>query len=264
MRTNSPKSQLVTRLPELLLKRSIVTPTNDLAWRRSDVTEVLVSATESDVAILGGDMLVMSGGKFLDFFPDISKTKFWDTGAHTDSEDWSSYCRRTLDESIAHMESFEGYTTQNISNHEAEIWVAPVLAVQDDSILMVPRDKHDHARAELAIAAGYPAVEPILAELLEWIQDMNWPVAQTLAPFLASIELPLLPHLRRIFETDDELWKYWVMLEILQDSRSLTFELSDEIRRIAYSPETSEVEEGIDEIARELLERHGLPQPDLV
>ena len=75
---------------------------------------------------------------------------------------------------------------------------------------LIPKSKHDHEAADSA-AAGYPVAAPILPNLLETVQDMNWPVAQTLAPFLATIGEPLAPHIRKIFETDDKIWKAWVI-----------------------------------------------------
>ncbi|HLA95961.1 MAG TPA: DUF5071 domain-containing protein, partial [Pyrinomonadaceae bacterium] len=111
---------------------------------------------------------------------------------------------------------------------------------------------------EAAIAAGYPAVEPVLPQLLEWLQDMNWPVAQTLATFLAGIGPPLIPHVKKIFETDDEIWKYWVIREILTESQPLTEALQTELKRIASYPTKSELEEELDVEAREVLELHRL------
>jgi hypothetical protein len=54
------------------------------------------------------------------------------------------------------------------------------------------------------IAGGYPAVAPVLPELL------TWPVARELAPSLASIGAPLLAEVRRIVPARDDIWKYWV------------------------------------------------------
>ena len=121
----------------------------------------------------------------------------------------------------------------------------------------VPRDKHDHESADRAIAAGYPAVEPVLWHLLEWIQDMNWPVAQTLAPFLASIGTPLVPHIKKVFETDDEIWKYWIMGVIFLESPEVAEEFRDELVRIAYTPTESEITEEIPERALDVLQHYG-------
>lgn len=127
----------------------------------------------------------------------------------------------------------------------------------DDVRTLIPGYKHDHETADAAIAAGYPAVEPILFELLEWIQDMNWPIAQKLAPFLASIGPPLAPHIREIFKTDDEVWKRWVILDILEHSPELTKALRDELEQIATSPTEDEADDELDIEARRLLSKLG-------
>ena len=126
---------------------------------------------------------------------------------------------------------------------------------------LIPLDKHDHARAEAAIAAGYPIVEPILPELLEWLQDLNWPVAQQLAPFITSIGTPLIPHIRKIFETDDEMWKYWMMNVILRKSPDVAAAFRDDLVRIAYEPTENEADHELDETALRVLKDYGWEQP---
>jgi len=76
---------------------------------------------------------------------------------------------------------------------------------------LVPTDKSDLERASAAVEAGYPAVAPVLRELVEWLQDYNWPVARVLVPFLQSIGAPLVPHIWRVLRSDDDVWKYWVI-----------------------------------------------------
>lgn len=121
----------------------------------------------------------------------------------------------------------------------------------------VPRDKHDHESAGRAIAAGYPAVEPVLGNLLECIQDMNWPVAQDIAPFLASIGKPLVPHIKKVFETDDEIWKRWIMQAIFVESPEVAREFRDELTRIADHPTESEITEELPEEALAVLNHYG-------
>jgi len=121
----------------------------------------------------------------------------------------------------------------------------------------VPHEKHDHESANRAIAAGYPAIEPVLWHLLEWIQDMNWPVAQTLAPFLASIGTPLVPQTKKIFETDDEMWKYGIMGEIFLEAPEVAEEFRDKLKRVAYTPTESEITEEIPKRALYVLQHYG-------
>jgi hypothetical protein len=120
---------------------------------------------------------------------------------------------------------------------------------------LVPQDKHDIEYAERAIKAGYPAVEPILPELLQWLQDINYPVAQVLAPFLASIGKPLIPHIRKVFAADDELWKRWIMDYIMSESREIAEAFRPELQGMAYFPTESEIETGLEEEARFILKQ---------
>ncbi len=118
---------------------------------------------------------------------------------------------------------------------------------------LIPRDKFDIKRARAAIEAGFPAVEPILPDLLWWIADMNWPVADELLPFFRSIGLPLAPHLRAIFATNDGEWKNWILTLILAEDGELTHALRSEIERIAFDPTRDEAAEEMPETARKIL-----------
>ena len=82
---------------------------------------------------------------------------------------------------------------------------------------LVPRHKSDLEWADTAVGAGYPAVDPILGELLEWLQDYNWPVAHVLAPFLSGIgPVPsIVEHIRTILASDDNIWKYYLLSTVV-------------------------------------------------
>ena len=119
--------------------------------------------------------------------------------------------------------------------------------MRDEMPLLVPIDKFDLARAEAAVAAGYPAVAPVLPQLLKWMQDCNWPVARVLAPFLATIGSPLLSHIRDVLATDDNVWKYWVLSYLVEGSPPVAEALREELRRYAHSPTPGEAAEGLSE-----------------
>jgi hypothetical protein len=126
------------------------------------------------------------------------------------------------------------------------------MTTRSDLAALLPRDKVDTERAEAIIRLGYPEVEPILPELLEWMQDINWPVAQVLYPFLAKVGAPLAPHVRRILETEDHIWKYWV-LGIVAESTQLQAALRSELDRIAQRPTPGELAEEVHLVAKEIL-----------
>ena len=125
-----------------------------------------------------------------------------------------------------------------------------------NQVRIVPTNKFDIAAAERAVALGWPGVQPVISELLEWIQDYNWPVAHTLAPFLASVGRPLAPYLRLIFEGDDEVWKYWVIEAVLADAPDeLVEEFTQLLVRIADHPTPRERTEELDQVAAAALGR---------
>lgn len=103
--------------------------------------------------------------------------------------------------------------------------------------------------------AGYPAVDPVLYELLEWIQDLNWPVAGELFPFLSTIGEPLAPHIRRVFASDDYIWQYWIC-GLFRESQALRSIFREDIRRIAETPTAEERANELNELCAELMAEH--------
>jgi hypothetical protein len=129
--------------------------------------------------------------------------------------------------------------------------------VSDDDIRrLLPTDKCDTDRAQLLVERGYPAVAPILHQLIEWLQDYNWPVAQALQPFLASIGTPLIPEIRRVLQTDDEIWKYWVVSCLLRGPLAVAFR--DELTELAERPTPAQLAEGLHILARKILNEYVL------
>jgi len=118
---------------------------------------------------------------------------------------------------------------------------------------LVPKDKFDIDSAQRAISAGYPIINPILPKLLTWIQDLNWPVAQKLVPFLATIGEPLESEVRKILEGHDEMWKYWTMKEVISKSAPLRAKLKVELLRLSEHPTESERNNEVDLIAKDIL-----------
>lgn len=100
----------------------------------------------------------------------------------------------------------------SLKKHEYLGWepYKPFYNNDEDLKTFLPRDKHDLDNVQLLINIGYPAVSPVLPELFEWIQDMNWPVTQKIALFLVDIGRPILPHIESVLKSNDSEWKYFV------------------------------------------------------
>lgn len=123
----------------------------------------------------------------------------------------------------------------------------------------LPVDKYDTASAEYIVALGYPANKDVLPDLLEWIQDGNWPVAKILIPFLATVGLPLVPHIQIALRGHDQGWKYFILNGVIAESQELAILLFDDLHRLATAPTSLEKEESLDTIAIEIFQKFGLP-----
>ena len=126
-----------------------------------------------------------------------------------------------------------------------------------DLAALLPLDKYDTAKLEQLVEVGYPDIEPLLPALLQWLQDGNWPIARRLSPILASVGLPLAPHVRTVLSSSDGAWKYWVLRTVVAASADLRGALRPEIERIAHTPSKDEFAEEVDLYARELLTEAG-------
>jgi len=119
--------------------------------------------------------------------------------------------------------------------------------------MRLPGDKYDVLAVERLVQAGPKSALPHLAELLTWMQDLNWPVAQALQPFLAEIGLPLEPYIRAVLASDDEGWKFWTISAVVGESLPLARVFEPELRRMASSPSPGERLECLQERAMEIL-----------
>lgn len=127
----------------------------------------------------------------------------------------------------------------------------------------IPKSKHDTDLIDELACHNYPFYRPILNDLFEWIQDINWPVAQKIVPLLAHAGTDVIPYVRKILATDDTMWMYWT-LEILlhhfhpDDTRNIVTELHVELLQKHTSPTSNEHQDEVDLQAGELL-RHYAP-----
>ena len=124
-----------------------------------------------------------------------------------------------------------------------------------DPHTLLPRHKSDSEYARAIVALGYPAVAPVLPELLEWLQDCNWPISGQISTFLASIGEPVVPHIRNVFSGNDGIWKYWCITALIRKMpRALAEELRPDLVRLAFQPSADDHSQEVDEQAREALD----------
>ncbi|HEY7120066.1 MAG TPA: DUF5071 domain-containing protein [Tepidisphaeraceae bacterium] len=119
---------------------------------------------------------------------------------------------------------------------------------------LLPRDKRDLERARAVVLLGYPAVAPVLPELLEWLQDCNWPVAGPIGDLLASLSEQVAPLVWDVLRGADDIWKYWCIVRLVSKMPARVAEqFRAELTRLAERPTDGERAGELGEVARDAL-----------
>jgi hypothetical protein len=128
--------------------------------------------------------------------------------------------------------------------------------VRDAGSPFVPRDKFDLATAHRAVEAGWPAVRPVIRELVGWCLDGNWPVAKILGPFVGSLGAPAVDPVREVLNADDVPAAYFVMTGVVAEMPpSALAGLAGDLRRLAEAPTAEEETEELPRLALRQLAR---------
>jgi hypothetical protein len=115
---------------------------------------------------------------------------------------------------------------------------------------LIPRNKHDHEVINDLQKLSFEQLKPIIPDLLIWLQDMNWPIASSIADILSPYIDRITPEIIEILKTDDGMWKFWILNFAKTTTDPL---LLSEIERIAKFPTRNEIEDEVNLIAISIL-----------
>ena len=117
---------------------------------------------------------------------------------------------------------------------------------------LIPKDKFDFETAEKLQNYSFEEIQPIIPDLLKWLQDSNWPISGKIADYLIPFTEDIADEILKILKTDDEVWKYWIILIFGRDIKNEL--VINEIKRIAQNPTEMEIEDGVSEVAKEIFQ----------
>ena len=82
---------------------------------------------------------------------------------------------------------------------------------------LIPQNKFDTSTIKQLERIKTEQISTISMQLLEWIADMNWPVAQELIKVLPRFHKELMIDIKYILsdKVDDSIWKYWIISQLL-------------------------------------------------
>lgn len=115
---------------------------------------------------------------------------------------------------------------------------------------LLPKDKFDIQAIENLKNFTFEEIQSIVPDLLEWLQDMNWPVSKPVAAILIPFTEQISPEIVKILKGNDEMWKYWILLTFGKTTKNRF--VWDEIKRIAQNPSQQEIDNEVSEIAQEI------------
>jgi hypothetical protein len=123
---------------------------------------------------------------------------------------------------------------------------------------LLPARHDDVAAVATLVGLGYPAVQPLVHDLLKWIRVESWSVAKPIADFLVTIGPALAPEVGKVLASRDDLWKAAVLKNIVVDwPPEAIHQLSPQLFMIATNGQSW----GADLLALRLLARHGIGDP---
>lgn len=125
----------------------------------------------------------------------------------------------------------------------------------EDLTKYLPRDKHDFESVAVLKNIDKSITITLIPQLLEWLQDMNWPIAGEVAKLLLQFPEETIPHVKAVLQMDDDLWKEWCLRYFVSE---LPVELIASFKpiliRISTNPTPGEILEEVNETATEILE----------
>ena len=126
---------------------------------------------------------------------------------------------------------------------------------------LLPANQDDVAAIAAIAARGYPAVQPILVDLMKWTRHDHWLVATPAREFLASLGGQLAPEVHHALGSSDSALKAAVLRHIV------TQWSSDDVRAVGSRLlliATDGQSWGADLLALRLCAQHGIGDPEWI
>lgn len=127
----------------------------------------------------------------------------------------------------------------------------------ETSSKLIPSSKKDWDAIYNLQKARPEQIIALADDLLPWLQDMNWPIADSIQALLLPYVNSISSSIARILnESNDDVWKYWIINVLLSKVRlnQLNPLIVAALSRIASNPTIGEEEENLVEITRSLLD----------
>lgn len=124
---------------------------------------------------------------------------------------------------------------------------------------IIPQHKSDIHACERMVFAANKDIIAVLPQLLEWLKDINWPVASHIINRIKGLGADLNEPINEILMSEDGAWKYWVLTNLLPRADvGVTRRLLYYINNLMNHPTHNDQIKEVDIAAKDLLIGFGL------
>ncbi len=126
---------------------------------------------------------------------------------------------------------------------------------------IVPKDKYDLSSVRELGSKSDDDLEPHIGELINWVQDLNWPVALPICKRLSEYRKDFHKPLLKVLNSNDAIWKYNVITQIVTElGDPIPEKIIEPLVQIINSPSEEEKLEQVDLVANDIMVRysHGI------
>lgn len=88
-----------------------------------------------------------------------------------------------------------------------------------DAKKLIPKDKFDDSTISKLIELDDESFKEISDDILEWMADMNWPIASDMVDIVILKQDIMVDSIVEVFKGQDDIWKYWIIVKILPSIR---------------------------------------------
>jgi hypothetical protein len=132
--------------------------------------------------------------------------------------------------------------------------ISTPIPLTPSQLALLPHDKFDVPAISHLSTLPPRTLYPLVPGVLEWIQDINWPIAPHALTLLAAHPILCVNPIREVLRGDDYGWKYNIICYLLPGMPVvLRRALARELRGIVERPTVDERESGVVEEAEEVL-----------
>ncbi|MFJ7840254.1 DUF5071 domain-containing protein [Lysinibacillus sphaericus] len=119
----------------------------------------------------------------------------------------------------------------------------------------LPLNIYDVDKVEKLKKLDRNVLEPLLPDLLEYTQDMNWPVASGVVEILLTFPKEIVSHVQAILSSNDDNWKWFILrFLVIKLPVESQVQFKQYLIRVAQTPTQNEIAEELDEIAKEIVD----------